>query len=305
MKKYLVPLDGSELAEHALPWARVLAESQGATIELLRCYEPMASIYMLPEFAAPAPVYYDQSAFFKDIDEYLNKKIRTLPDGLATKVRCEGDSGSAILQRAESEKVEAIVMASHGRGGLGRWLLGSVATKVVRGSRVPVLIINSSTEVAKRPQIKKILVPLDGSELAEEAVDKALELARGFDAEVLLFQGIAHTPIGHPQLDAAVAYEVANANEYLNEVKARYPDDKIEVSAKIGGPSLGIVEAAKSCDLVVMSSHGRSGVRRWLLGSIAEQLIQSVTKPLLIVYKREEVEVEEPKTEAPDEAKQA
>ncbi len=285
-KKYLVPLDGSELAEHALPWAELLATKRQTQIELLRCYEPLASVYMLPEFAAPAPVYYDQSAFHKNIDEYLNKVMSDLPSGLATKTRCEGDPGMAILDRADSGEIEAIIMASHGRGGLGRWLLGSIATKVVRGSKIPVLVVNATTEVPSRPQVNRILVPLDGSDLAEAAVPQALKIAEVFDADVLLFQGISHTPIGHPQLDTAVALEVENAKEYLETVKARFPEARISTSARVGGPTLGIVEEAEKCDLVVMSSHGRSGVRRWLLGSIAENVLQSVHKPLMIVYQR-------------------
>ena len=250
----------------------------------------MASIYMLPEFAAPAPVYYDQSAFYKQIDEYLDKKLKEMPEGLAEKLRCEGDPGVAILDRAEAGDIEAVVIASHGRGGLGRWLLGSVATKVVRGSTTPVLVVNAITEVPAHPKVNRILVPLDGSDLAEYALEKALDLAHAFSAQVIIYQGVAHTPIGHPQLDAAVALEVENANEYLESVKARYPDADITVSVKIAGPTLGIVEEAESCDLIVMSSHGRSGVKRWLLGSIAENVLQAAHKPLMIVYKREEEE---------------
>ncbi len=111
-KKYLVPLDGSELGEHALPWAEFLAQKNERKIELLRCYEPLASIYMLPEFAAPSPVYYDQSAFYEQIDNYLETQSKKIPPGLSTKLRCEGDPAMAILDRAESGEIEAIVMAS-------------------------------------------------------------------------------------------------------------------------------------------------------------------------------------------------
>lgn len=287
-KKYLVPLDGSELAEHAIPWAELLASRHETQVELLRCYEPLASVYMLPEFAAPAPVYYDQSAFHKQIDEYLNKIVKKMPVGLAVKKRAEGDPGMTILDRAESGDIEAIIMASHGRGGLGRWLLGSVATKVVRGARIPVLIVNATTEVPQHPEVQRILVPLDGSDVSEAALPQAVKLAQAFNAEILLYQGVPHTPIGHPQLDAAVALEVENAREYLEKIKGRYPDQRMSIDVKIAGPTLGIVEEAEKCDLIVMSSHGRSGVKRWLLGSIAESVLQAAHKPLMIIYQREE-----------------
>ena len=214
--------------------------------------------------------------------------MQNLPVGLALKKRAEGDPGMVILDRTESGDIEAVVMASHGRGGLGRWLLGSVATKVVRGSKVPVLVVNATTDVPAHPTVKKILVPLDGSDVSEAALPQAVKLAQAFQAEIVLYQGVPHTPIGHPQLDAAVALEVENAREYLERVKARYPDQNISVDVKIAGPTLGIVEEAEKCDLIVMSSHGRSGVKRWLLGSIAESVLQAAHKPLMIVYQREE-----------------
>lgn len=286
IKRFLVPLDGSELAEHALPWATVLAQKLGAKVELLRCFEPMASVYMMPEFAAPAPVYFDQTAMFDQIDSYLNELAEGLPEGLAEKTRCEGDPGTVILDRAEAEEVEAIVLASHGRGGIGRWLLGSVTTKVVRGGRIPVLVISSHTEVDQEPTLKKILLPLDGSPTSEAAIPKAVELARAFDAELIFYRGIAHTPIGNPTVDAAVKLEISNAQEYLEKLGAAQDGLRYRVMVDLAGPSKGILKHADDCDLIVMCSHGRSGVQRWLLGSVAEKVIQSATKPVMIVYDR-------------------
>jgi nucleotide-binding universal stress UspA family protein len=286
-KRYLVPLDGSELAEHALPWAKLLAEKHDCQIELLQCYEPIASVYLLPDFAPP-PVYDDQSGVSDEIGKYLKGQVRALPAGMAKITTCEGDAASAILDRSESGEVEAVVMASHGRGGLGRWLLGSIATKVVRGSRLPVLVVNAQTKVPPNPELKRILVPLDGSETAEAALKWAVPLAKDFGAELKLYQGIAHTPIGHPTLDKAVGLEVANATEYLDKIKARYPDIDTSSVAEVSGPNLGILDHADDCDLIVMSSHGLSGVKRWLLGSVAESVLQAADKPLMIVYDRPE-----------------
>lgn len=286
-KRYLVPLDGSELAEHALPWARLLGEKYERQVELMQCYEPMASVYLLPDFAPP-PVYDDQSGVFEEIDKYLKTQVRALPPGLATTTRCEGDAAAAILDRSETGEIEAVIMASHGRGGLGRWLLGSVATKVVRGIRLPVLVVNAQAEVPPHPQLRRILVPLDGSKTAEAALKWAIPLARDFNAELKLYQGIAHTPIGHPTLDKAVALEVANAQEYLDKVKAEHPEVRATTIAEVAGPKLGIVDHANDCDLIIMSSHGLSGVKRWILGSVAESVLQAADKPLMIVYADEE-----------------
>jgi nucleotide-binding universal stress UspA family protein len=288
IKKYLVPLDGSALGEHALPWAQALAQKTKMPVELMRCFEPLASVYMMPPFAAAAPSTYDQTAIDEQLDQYLQDQVDKFPQGVAEKARYEGNPASVILERCESGDIEAVVMASHGRGGLGRWLLGSVATKVLRGSRTPVLVINASTDVPEQPELKRILVPLDGSETAEAALEFSVKLARAFGAELRLYQGITFTPIGHPDLDAAVALEVENAKDYLNSFKKRYADVKISVVAKIAGLSLGILKQSADCELVVMSSHGRSGVKRWLLGSVAENILQAIDKPLMIVYGRDQ-----------------
>lgn len=287
-RRYLVPLDGSELAEHALPWAGLLARKFGAKIELLRCFEPMATVYMMPEFAATAPVYFDQTAMFDQIDGYLNTVADRLPPDQVEKTRCEGDPGTVILDRAESEEVDAIVLASHGRGGIGRWLLGSVTTKVVRGGRIPVLVISSHTEVTEEPDIQRILVPLDGSSTSEAAIPRAVELAQAFDAELLFYRGIAHSPLSDPATDPAVKLEKAQATEYLQKLGEDQGGLKFQVKVDVAAPAKGILGHADECDLIVMGSHGRSGVQRWLLGSVAEKVIQSASKPVMIVYDRKQ-----------------
>lgn len=287
-KRYLVPLDGSPLGERALPWARLLAETFQREVELLQCYEPLASVYLLPDVAMPAPVYHEQGALHEQMDAYLQSKKALFSEGRTHTTSCEGDPAVALLDRAQSGEVEAIVMSTHGRGGLGRWLLGSVATKVLRGSTVPVLVVNSSTKVAAIPKIRRILVPVDGSKLAEGAVPEAIRIARAFDATIHLYQAIPLTPIGHPAVDAAVACNVENTKEYLQALRDRFPDARIETSVKVTGPKIGIEAEAEGHDLVVLSSHGRSGLKRWVLGSVAEGLLQSLETPMLVVYQREE-----------------
>lgn len=286
-KKYLIPVDGSKLSESVIPWGRLLAATTDKQVELLRCYEPPATAYLLPEIAAPPPVYDDNACPHTEIEEYLESQVKRFPKGTATPTLCEGDPAMAILDRCDSGEVEWVLMASHGRGGLGRWLLGSVATKVVRGSHTPVMVVNAETEVIGKPQLKRILVCLDGSDVSEQALEPAVELARQFEARLVLYQGVAFTPIGHPKLDAAVAFELRNSKEYLEKIRERYPEIPMSVVTRAAGPGLGIAEQAEQCDLIVMASHGRSGVKRWLLGSIAESVVQSATRPVLIIYPRE------------------
>lgn len=285
---YLVPMDGSELSERALPWARYLAEIFDRRVTLLRCHDPMAAVYMLPEFAAPSTAYLDPQLYHKEMDEYLSAQVEKFSQGQAESLRREGEPASIILDLSEDSRFEAVVMGSHGRGGLGRWLLGSIATKVVRGSRIPVLVINASAEVLDPPRLDSILLPLDGSEVSENALPLATSLAEKSGATLVLYHAVVHSRITNPQLQAAVDLDLQSARRHLEAVKARHSSLNIEVRVQATGADLGIKEAASQCDLVVMSSHGRSGVKRWLLGSVAEKLLQSLNKPLFVVYSREQ-----------------
>lgn len=286
-KRFLVPLDGSEFGEHAVPWAQLFAQTFGARLELFRCCEPLASVYMLPEFAAPAPVYFDQQAMHRQIDEYLDTVSDKLPKGLAIKSRCEGEAATSILERAGSAEVDAIVIASHGIGGLGRWLLGSVTTKVVRGSQKPVLVVTASTEELVSPKVRRLLLPLDGSQTSEAAIPKAVEMARAFQARVVFYRGVTHPMLADPAVDPGVKAELVRAQDYLDALREKYPDVDSESVVDVAAPSDGILKQAEECDLIVMSCHGRSGVQRWLLGSVAEKVIQSATEPVYLVYARD------------------
>ena len=282
--RYLVPLDGSKLGEQALPWARLLGRAFLREVELLSCYEPVSTVYQFPDFEGPAPVTYDQSVMDQQIERYLQTQKETLSGVPVRKNSREGDPATVILERAESGEIEAIVMSSHGRGGIGRWLMGSVATKILRGSRIPVLLINSSTTVDPKPEIKKILVPLDGSALSEAAIPRAIEIAKDSDATVLLYRALTSPTLGGDHFGQELASELENIEDYLNGWKEKYPKVQLETRVKVTGPRAGIEEAAEECDLVVISSHGRSGLKRWVLGSVTEGLLQSIRTPMMVVY---------------------
>jgi nucleotide-binding universal stress UspA family protein len=284
-KTYIVPVDGSALSETALPWARRLAELNAAKIVLLRTVPAPFTMFAGPEPIMPAHEL-DASGFKKQVAEYLERKVDEFPKGTAHFEQTEGEPADAILELSESDGVEAILMASHGRGGLGRWLLGSVATKVVRGSEVPVFVVNAHTNVAPTPTARRILVPLDGSELSEKAVPKALELAEKLDSDVVLYRSILPGGLESMSMEQAIAAGKEVVENYLAEVADRYPDARIETIATFDQPAQGIVKQSESCDLIVMGSHGRSGVRRWMLGSVSERIIQEAYRPVMLVYDR-------------------
>lgn len=280
--RYLVPLDGSELGEHSLPWAKSFASRTDKRVELLRCHDPLASVYtMAPEFATTIPDV-DYDAYHAEIDEYLATIAKEFDEGVTIVGRREGDAANIILERCESGEIEMVFLTTHGRGGLGRWLLGSVATKVVRGSRRPVFVVNAATEVPDQIKVNKILVPLDGSTTSEIAIPQAIQLSKTFDgAQLTLYRAIPKNARDSERLEA---------DRYLRGLREIHPNTNIlTIVDRVQSLNPALTKLAQSYDVVVLSSHGRSGVKRWLLGSVTEKLIQTVNKPLLIVYKRGKV----------------
>lgn len=287
MKKLLVPLDGSETGEVALPWAKCLAAAGGQTLELLRTYSSLATVYTYPDFATPPPVAYDLSGFLRHCQKYL--ELTTQQFGLEATTRVvEGEAAERIVELSQAEEIDAIVLSSHGRGGLGRWLLGSVATQVVRGCSKPVFVVKAGPEERPEPRIQKIVVALDGSKLSEEGLNKAVELASAHKASLTLYQAVEQ--FSHP----VVAYQVPiehqekTARDYLQELKIRHPEVEISTVVEVAQPAQGVLGQSRSHDLVVMTSHGWSGFERWLLGSVCEKVLHRCQTPLLVVHGNDE-----------------
>ena len=175
-------------------------------------------------------------------------------------------------------------MSSHGRGGLGRWLLGSVATKVVRSCRKPVFIVRPEQN---EPKLDKILVSLDGSPLAEGALEYAAKLAEQFDSSLHLFRAVEYMPYPVSDVETALENEVKESHRYLDEQARKFPNLKITTEVQTTNPVDGILSASEGCDLISISSHGRGGFERWLLGSVAEKVLHRTKKPILVVFGKE------------------
>jgi nucleotide-binding universal stress UspA family protein len=190
---------------------------------------------------------------------------------------------------------DLIAMATHGRSGIGRWVYGSVADKVLHGASVPVLLVRArpaATAGAVPP--RRILLPLDGSELAEQALPLALALAERAGAELILAQSIASAamalanPYGYGVGAAELLEHVqAGAQAYLEDVGQRLADGRLTVRTEVrlepAAEAILDVASEKQADLIVMSTHGRSGVGRWVLGSVADRVLRGTTVPVLLV----------------------
>lgn len=283
MKKILVPLDGSQTGEEALPWAKMVAEKQGLSIKLIRCFRPLATVYSYPDFATPPPVAYDLSGFIRVSEKYLRSCISDygLPETTTIVVK-EGEPAETILEHSKSEDIECIALSSHGRGGLGRWLLGSTTTKIVRASTKPVYILKANS-FPSPPSLSKILVCLDGSRSAERALEVAARIAECHGSEITLFRAVDFFPYSAAAYQAFIESKKKDCLKYLVQVASRYPNLKMKRSMEVVSAVQGILENAPEFDLVVLASHGLSGLERWLLGSVTEKVMHKITKPLLVV----------------------
>ncbi len=269
-KKILVPIDISELTKAALPYAEELAGRLGSEIILLSVSE-----------SAEAQDYHEhqiQVETIIDATKHNAERYLEKPEGKGIKVESVilvGHPAEEIVDYADKEDIDLIVMATHGRSGIGRWTLGSVADKVVRATKRPVALIRAKSarlDVREKGILNKALVPLDGSKEGEAVIPYIEELASRLKAEVLLLQ---------------VGPLKANTEDYLEKVggglKGKGITTRFEV--RVGDAAGEIIKLADeiNADVVAMSTHGRSGISRWALGSVAERVLNAGNTPLLLV----------------------
>jgi nucleotide-binding universal stress UspA family protein len=196
----------------------------------------------------------------------------------------EGYPAEAILAGAREQAATLIALTTHGRTGLARWDLGSVTEKVLRGGEFPILVTRSfeTAEAGatreRRPAqaaIRRILLPIDAGDLSPVAVGPAIELASLFGAEILLVHVLDQGLAGElPMPDIARAQEMATAAGLHTEVVLERGDAAGQILA---------VSAERQADLIVMATHGRSGLKRWVLGSVAERVMRAAPVPLLLI----------------------
>jgi len=293
-EKIVVPLDGSEIAEVALPYAEELAGRLGSEITLIS--------------VSPSAEEHDQQMFQryiqKTVESIREKAERYLakPFERAIEVNSAilvGNPAEKIVDYADSGDIDLIIMATHGRSGISRWALGSVADKVMRATERPVVLVrakNACPYVYEKGILSKILVPLDGSKEGEMVIPYVEELAFKLGAEIVFFQVIALAYHVHISGDAAVQVPYTekemeplkmSAQSYLkkmgSKVKERGIPTKYEV--RVGAAGHEIIKLADeiNTDLVAMSTHGRSGIGRWVFGSVAERVMHSGNTPVLLV----------------------
>ncbi|MFC2005907.1 universal stress protein [Chloroflexota bacterium] len=288
-KKILVPLDGSELSELALPYAEELAGALNSEVTLLFVCDT-ANCQYRPQ----------HQAYIEKVSELLKDHIGGEGAKITVKALIvEGYPADEIINYAAENDISVTIMATHGRTGIMSWAIGSVANKVLRGVGTPVLLIRANIPapevVGKEQLLSRILVPLDGSKAGEAMLPHVKELTRKLKSEITFLQvvepgqhvhtvgGLNYVPFHEQELENLKAH----AREYLDGVSSQFADtdDIIKVELKSGDTASEIIKFADETNthLVTMSTHGHAGIGRWELGSIAHKVLHHGNTPLLLV----------------------
>jgi nucleotide-binding universal stress UspA family protein len=278
----LVPLDGSKTAEMVLPYVEEIAVKLADEIVLVGVSEQGRHEI--------------HGSYLKTILEQVQLRLNDYTPVKEVKVYSEvllGEPATQILNSANRRNVSLIAMTSRGSSSQGPWLLGNVAAKVLRATSKPVLLIRAPVGAEAHKQkrlVRRILVPLDGSRVGETAVPWAETLAQTLAAELVLFQiiGITETYIYYqvsPPPDPEK--EKASAMAYLESIEKSLSGKGLKTSSAVafGAPADEITDYAKAnaVDLIAMSSHGRSGIGRWVFGSVTDKVLHSGDTPVLVV----------------------
>jgi len=282
-KKILVPLDGSQLSQRALEPALAMGTYTGAELLLVRT--PVVDTL---SFAATeskhAEARHDALVYLETV-----RKSSEQPDLHIQTRLIEGDVAGAIVDTALSEQVDLIVMSTHGYSGLTRWVLGSVTEKVLRSAPCPVLAVRA----ARHPQ--KVLITLDGSTLADSAIAPGIAVAQSLNAAVTLLRVVPRVAINgkldeHERGLSRRMQEdlIEEAKGYLHARSASCAPLERSVTIKsevrIGSPAEIILEHVETygTDLIVMATHGRTGLIRWVYGSVTAKVLRGVNCSMLV-----------------------
>jgi nucleotide-binding universal stress UspA family protein len=298
-RSILVPLDGSPFAEQAVPLAS-RTQGTGSKLRLVLVHQPpsptleptVAKLFTSIELASRR----SERGYLRGIQATL-REAGTRLSSAVTLTGAVGP-GPALAQYVREMGIDLVVMATHGRGGIRRAWLGSVADYLIRNLEVPVLLVRpreGQPAPDRPPGVGQILVPLDGSPLAEEALSAAAALARIWDTELTLLQ-VVHPvqlpentafPLPSPYDEELTAMCRTQAQDYLDDVVERMQGQGLRatgVAIVAWNPAAAILDVARPerVAVVVLATHGRGGLRRLVLGSVADKVVRGADTPVLI-----------------------
>ncbi len=286
-KRILIPLDGSALSESALPYAEAIARASAARIVLAR----VALDHGLPGVDLGEE---DQFKVLRDAEAYLQGVADALARrGVAAEIAASyGQPAGMLLSEAEIQGVDLIVMATHGRSGLGRFLFGSVADEIVRRGSLPMLLTPANCDhFLPTDRQPRILVTLDGSTRSEEVLPAAGQMADALGASLLLLEVtdlLPALPLGPRRdetgrLSSARDQVEGHLERLAAELRAGRRTVEIEVVAGKAAPTIVSEAHAQRADMIAMATHGRGGLARLVLGSVATATLQRAGLPMLLL----------------------
>ena len=307
--KVIVPLDGSDLGERALGHAVLVAGALSIPMELVEAFDVLPpAVHNRSSRRALDQMLAEQR---RRSQSYLSEVTeRVQPGGCPlSAVTLQGWPEQAIIDHASADPEALVVMSSHGRGGIARWALGSVTDRVLHTVTNPVLIVRATDTEPVPAEIGTVLVPLDGSDLAEMSLEYAIDLAVALGASVALVR-VSHTQdyyrsrlaglasaAGHSLgawVEELVRGDAEETTDYLARVQRRLAIERLETNrvetlhSLHDNPAQAVIDqAALRPTLVVMASHGRGGLGRLVMGSVADRIVRHSDAPVLVVRPRD------------------
>jgi nucleotide-binding universal stress UspA family protein len=300
----LVPLDGSTFGEHALPLAMHMAKKLNAQLHLVHVHSLLDATYA------------ELQVFDNTLDTELRNKEREYLHAIQKKVQdrlsvpvtirnVDGDIPSAVREQAESLRASWVVMTTHGKGPMGRFWLGSNTDELVRSLTIPLIVVHPHdhpVDLSEQDTIKHMLIPLDGTPLAEQILEDAVMLGKALGADYTLLRVV--TPVypvtlpAEPAIFGSVATDIMDrvekvhvelkrdAGAYLETIAAQLRGQGLKVETRVvveEQPGVAILDSAKTpIDLIAIGTHGRGGLSRLLLGSVADKVIRGAKVPILV-----------------------
>lgn len=301
LRSLLVPLDGSSFSERSLPLAGEIARATGATVHLAHVHEPYE-----PDQLLSNTQFHFEGVDMKDYNDRHREEERAYLTGLVTQIGQDGTRVDAkvlegrevadeLVMYADEVATDMILLTSHGYSGVSRLWLGSVADEMIRRSTLPMLVIHQSEKgdgQGALPSVRHVLIPLDGSKLAEAVLGPAADLAGATGARITLAH-VLLTPdtLGPRVLPLApdkIERDLEDAMQYLEAAADVLRQSGLEVATHAAPgrvPAVAIATIAEEieADLIALATHGYSGLKRTLLGSVADKLLRVSELPLLVL----------------------
>jgi nucleotide-binding universal stress UspA family protein len=309
--KVIVPLDGSDLSEQSLPYAELIAKSLNVPIELVQAYDILPPSLLGGSNRQRVVSALEEGSRARALVSMENQRRRLEGDGLSVNLVAQrGPAADVIVAVAGADPTALVVMSTHGRGGISRWVMGSVTDKVLHTIPNPMLIVRANVlgPAAPESSLRSVVVPLDGSPLSELAIPHAISVAGALSAGITVLRitpsedqyrtqlNLALPEMGTgtmPDFDMAspdelTADDAAEASDYLDDVRNRMSIDHAHGVATEHQVNDNIAQtiierASAQPSLVAMTTHGRSGVGRMVLGSVTDRVIRHSNLPVLVI----------------------